>query len=211
MQWKDSEDSIESNDGEAEAYYEEEYSPLGGKQSGATSHVSRKIGWQVIWVPVAVIILILIYVFLPGGKKSENQAHFIEIQKRLELVEKRMLKLEGVGERVLNLEKSVKDAGALSKRFERLEVSIAKRMDQVDKELIQVRKAVDTKRAKKETTQSVQQKKTATTQTTDHVVKKGETLYSIGRRYGITVDRLRKINKLDKNSAIYVGQKLAVK
>jgi murein DD-endopeptidase MepM/ murein hydrolase activator NlpD len=44
---------------------------------------------------------------------------------------------------------------------------------------------------------------------TVHVVKPGETLYRISRRYGITVDKIRKWNKLP-DDIIEVGQKLIV-
>jgi len=44
---------------------------------------------------------------------------------------------------------------------------------------------------------------------TVHVVKPGETLYRISRRYGITVDKIRKWNKLP-DDIIEVGQRLIV-
>ena len=43
-----------------------------------------------------------------------------------------------------------------------------------------------------------------------HEVKKGETLYRISKQYGITVDELRRLNKLSPNQPIEVGQKLLV-
>lgn len=45
---------------------------------------------------------------------------------------------------------------------------------------------------------------------TYHVVEAGETLYSISRKYGITVDALKSINGLSGN-AISLGQKLKIK
>jgi LysM repeat protein len=42
-----------------------------------------------------------------------------------------------------------------------------------------------------------------------HVVKAGETLYSIGRRYGVEVDKLKKWNKLP-DDIVEIGQKLLV-
>lgn len=42
-----------------------------------------------------------------------------------------------------------------------------------------------------------------------HVVKPGETLFSISRRYGIEVDKLKKLNKLP-DDIVEVGQKLLV-
>jgi LysM repeat protein len=39
-------------------------------------------------------------------------------------------------------------------------------------------------------------------------VQKGETLYSIAKSRGLTVDQLRKINRLGKSTNIKVGQVL---
>lgn len=208
MQWKDSEESTESSDEEAEAYYEEEYSPLGVKKTGAASSAARRGGSFIIWIPVVVILLVLVYFFLPMGQGSREQTQLKALEDRLDQVEKRMLKLEGLGERVVNLEKILKDKGTLEKQLARLEASLARRMDQVDKELIQMRKKVAAGGSKNVSTQPVAPQTKATTY---HIVKKGDTLYSIGRRYGLSIDHLRKINKLDKNSVIYTGQKLAVK
>ena len=43
-----------------------------------------------------------------------------------------------------------------------------------------------------------------------HQVQKGETLYSISKKYGITVDELRSANSLQANSVIKVGQTLSI-
>jgi len=211
MQWKDSEDSVESNEEEPEAFYEEEYSPLGVK-AGAASAASRRFGNPIIWIPAIVVVIILVYIFLPRGNNNPDKAQLSGFDARLDQLDKRMLKLESVGERVLNLEKNLKDNGTLDKRLDRLEASLAKRMDQVDKELLQLRKDLEAIKIRKRTPPPTAQEKKATKDPAiKHVVKKGDTLYSISRRYGLTVEQLRKINSLDKNSVIFVGQKLNVK
>ena len=43
-----------------------------------------------------------------------------------------------------------------------------------------------------------------------HLVIKGDTLYSISRKYGLTVEELKKINGL-KNNEISIGQSLILK
>jgi LysM repeat protein len=43
-----------------------------------------------------------------------------------------------------------------------------------------------------------------------HTVQKGETLARISKRYGITVEELRKLNNLSKDKSIQIGQKLLV-
>jgi len=213
MQWKDSDDGSEAIDQEADAYYEEEYSPLGVK-TGAVSHASQRFGAWILWVPALVVILIILYLFLPVGKDTAATTRVKEIEARLDLLEKRMLTIEGVGERVTQIEKNIKNDGTVETRLENLQTSIAKRMDQVDKELIQLRKKIDAQASKKPAAQAgVQHQESAVSKTSTayHVVEKGDTLYSIGRRYGISVNRLRQINNLGSNSVIHVGQKLTVK
>jgi len=43
-----------------------------------------------------------------------------------------------------------------------------------------------------------------------HTVQKGETLYRISKRYGISVEELRKLNNLSEDQPIYTGQKLRI-
>lgn len=43
-----------------------------------------------------------------------------------------------------------------------------------------------------------------------HTVARGETLYSIAKRYGLSVDELRRINRLTPDQTIQAGQSLAV-
>lgn len=43
-----------------------------------------------------------------------------------------------------------------------------------------------------------------------HTVARGETLYSIAKRYGLSVDDLRRLNNLSPEQPIQAGQKLAV-
>jgi len=53
-------------------------------------------------------------------------------------------------------------------------------------------------------------KPTAASQMKYHTVQRGETLLKIGKKYGITVEELRKLNNLSKGQSIKVGQKLLV-
>ncbi|MBW2073109.1 MAG: LysM peptidoglycan-binding domain-containing protein [Deltaproteobacteria bacterium] len=43
-----------------------------------------------------------------------------------------------------------------------------------------------------------------------HKVRPGETLYGISKRYGLSVDEIRRLNKLEPGAAIHPGQLLAV-
>jgi LysM repeat protein len=43
-----------------------------------------------------------------------------------------------------------------------------------------------------------------------HTVQKGETLYRISKKYGTSVEELRKLNNLSESQSIYAGQKLRI-
>ncbi len=43
-----------------------------------------------------------------------------------------------------------------------------------------------------------------------HIVKQNETLFSLSRQYGITVDKIRQLNNLSAKQIIYVGQRLTI-
>ena len=43
-----------------------------------------------------------------------------------------------------------------------------------------------------------------------HVVSRGDTLYRISKKYGISVDEIRRLNNMDPNSVIHPGQELLV-
>jgi len=43
-----------------------------------------------------------------------------------------------------------------------------------------------------------------------HTIKKGDTLFSLSRKYGTTVDKICKLNKINKSDLIMTGQKLRV-
>lgn len=53
--------------------------------------------------------------------------------------------------------------------------------------------------------------KTTAHKNTYHVVKKGDTLYAIARKYHTTVDKLCKINHIKETSILSLGQKIKVK
>lgn len=53
--------------------------------------------------------------------------------------------------------------------------------------------------------------KTADTDQLFHTVQKGETLWRISQKYGVTVDRLRELNKLPPDADIYSGTKIRVR
>ena len=59
-------------------------------------------------------------------------------------------------------------------------------------------------------TRPIPPKPAVTSQKKYHKVQRGETLLKIGKKYGIAVEELRKLNNLSKGQSIRIGQKLLV-
>jgi LysM repeat protein len=57
---------------------------------------------------------------------------------------------------------------------------------------------------------STPSKPTASSEKKYHTVQKGETLYGISKKYGMSVEELRKLNNLSKDPSLRTGQKLLV-
>jgi LysM repeat protein len=95
-------------------------------------------------------------------------------------------------------------------RLDRFEASTNKRMDYLTKRLDNLSKTVSVKTPASPSKQA-KETKTQEAKTQYHLVSKGETLYSISRTYGLTLNELRRLNNLDEKAAIYPGQKLKIK
>jgi len=83
-------------------------------------------------------------------------------------------------------------------------------MDQISKEFGKLKQQVLKAGVRKTTSSKTVKISERTLKNRYHVVKSGETLYTIGRRYGVTVKQLQKINKLSGGSVIHPGQKLKI-
>jgi LysM repeat protein len=206
MKWKETEraEKTENENEEEEAYFEEAYSPLKSPKFGF--NWSALLGKPLFWyVGGAVILVILLVIVFSGGDGGVPQRDAFD--KRLALLENRLQLLDQMDDRLETLEKEGSGTEPLMKRLERLETGIAQKLTDMSNRIDKMQKQMAAASVKKES-------KTGGTGVTAgkyHVVQKGETLYSISKTYGLTVEALKQLNKLDKDFIIQPGQRLRLK
>ena len=122
-----------------------------------------------------------------------------ELQKRVALLEERMTQAGGQS----------KDVSVLQEKIEGLRKEFAERTKQVESDLAKLRQEMDSASAKAGPTTRPQVAQPPRV-LKYHTVMQGETLFSISRKYGATIDELRRLNKLKSNQTLGVGQKLIV-
>jgi len=106
-----------------------------------------------------------------------------------------------------SLENRVKQLENRSSRIDWIEA----KLDQVEEKNKQFTTFMDTFR-KLETPPKISTAQTSEkpTKAVYHEVVAGETIYGISRRYGLTVDELRRLNKLEPEATIYPAQRLLI-
>jgi LysM repeat protein len=130
-----------------------------------------------------------------------------ELQDRVAALEKQVMELNSIEERLQTLERDGQSYLQAVEKLNRMETRLSQRMDELDKTLSAAPpKTAAARPSQKQTTQKTAKQPNAVT----HVVKSGDTLYAISRRYQVTIDQLRADNNLGKKSLLRPGQTLIV-
>jgi LysM repeat protein len=161
------------------------------------------------YVAAGVVALVVILGFTMYGSSSKNQALSEEVAlltKRLDDMEFRIGNLEqaGAGDASLSALRSSNEN--LAQQFQALETKLAQNLNQINGKLADLEKQPKTVAQPA----APAPKSTAKATPKTHVVKAGETLYQISRKYGLTVDQLKKLNGMGKDVTIRPGQELVV-
>ncbi len=129
---------------------------------------------------VGAVILIALIAFVFAGGSEVSKSDLKMLKSGLDRIEIRLAELEGMEKRVDGLEKEVK----------KLRASVGNAIS----------RDVKTQKARP----AASEKKTY------YTVRSGDSLYTIARKHGLTVDRLTQINNLNPKKPIQPGQRLLV-
>jgi LysM repeat protein len=135
---------------------------------------------------IKVLLLIVLFLFCYGCQKKDYAESVDAIEARLAMIEQRITQLEKMEQRISAYEFQLK---ALQESFARLNSIVT-----------EIHEASQTNRD-----QSATHRKGSY-----YRVERGDSLYGIAQKYGLTVEELHRLNNLNKGHVIYPGQRLLV-
>ncbi|MGA9178351.1 MAG: LysM peptidoglycan-binding domain-containing protein [Desulfobacterales bacterium] len=174
-----------------------------------TPKMSDKIPLSKFGIGFLILLILLILLFV-RNRSTALENRIVALEKSVKNLEQMVDKLNVVDNRVAQVWEQAQTFQQFKERFDRSEAALTSRMDQIVMNLGSLQKQmsrVRTRKAKTSKTATVSKK---TTGNRYHTVKPGETLYQIAPRYGLTIKKLRQLNKLGESDTIYPGQKLVV-
>jgi len=229
MKWKDSFDNSQVNDEPGEDYLDEEtYSPW--KKRSAGGSLAKWFGKSTAPYIVAgtgvLILVIALWSVFSGSSGQSNGKQIRALDERIGQLEDRLGKLDGVFDSMSRVDVLDKKIEQLKGRFDRMEASLALRMDHISKRLDRLKSRTvasgPAKPAEKTLPKPIPKTPSKPAKKAPpkppekitaryHTVSAGETLYSISRQNGLTVAQLRRMNNLSPTQTIHPGQKLLVR
>lgn len=178
---------------------------------------TRSRSLMIAIVVVVLFVLILLFWSIPKPKRALNDPRLAAMQTRINQLAKRLNDVEGTLSGLADLKVGLAGTRELAARLDHVEAAYSKRLDEASRKIAELDKALKSV-PKKNVAQKAGRARTSTAHKAArkkhairyHTVAAGDTLYSLSKRYGLTVARLRAINKLGAKSTIHPGQKLRV-
>ena len=195
MTWKDSQSDLVLEDPEDPGYRRR----AGGAAGWGV------MGYAILGVGILVLSGVILYLFL-GRSMSEDTEQIRMMANRLSALESRLASLEAAG-RDDTADQRSKRMELFMGRFEKLEATLAQRMSDLTRRLETLEKGAVAVPPRKP---MAAQQASPAVGGADHVVVKGDTLYSISRKYGLSVAELLSLNGLPDGAVIQPGQTLRV-
>jgi LysM repeat protein len=177
--------------------------------SGTSPDFKPQIRILVPWGAGILILSVILALFLGSGGNVSTK-DLTAIDAKIDLLGQRLTRLEGLENKLAQIEKQGKSLEQAVAGTDRSERSQAIRLDKLTKSIDGLQKDMAMFAAKAKAPSTIKKNQTPVVKGRYHQVSAGESPYRIAQKYGITVDELLRLNNLKKNQAIYPGQKLLV-
>ena len=149
---------------------------------------------------VAIVVLLVILLSGPEDAVDSRQLQTLEV--KIQQLEKRLASMGAMNQAFDRLGELEQKLSLISERYDRFNGTVTTQIDQIIKELGLLHQ--------KKSSQALQPVKTDQKQTISkfHQVRAKETLWSISRQYGLTLDQLRSYNNIGPKATIQPGQRI---
>jgi LysM repeat protein len=155
---------------------------------------------KIIWkLSSAGILLIAVFCLFFGCSQKDFSDDMKSIKDRLEQIEKRLAEYEQHKEVTELKTQFDKDKDALEEELRKIEEKYEKKSEKVE-----------TAKAQPQVKPAAPQKPKLVAKKQYHTVSRGETLYSISRKYKVSATELRRLNNLKQTQNLQAGQKLLI-
>ncbi len=213
MKWKDNDETnAENEESYDEINYGDEYSPLGsGKRNGFIFRLFNRAEFPIVVLGIGLLALIIIFfVYMPRFQKSTATIDLTEIKNSIKLLEDRLANLEMSNAKNKKPDQQVARYNKLDSKIKKMSKSMDSRIDKMNSKLEELRNKMPAVKPLQVAREAITKESGKKVKIRTHLVRAGETLYSISQQYGVSVDSLRGLNKLDAKTDIYPGQKLKI-
>jgi cell division protein FtsB len=184
-----------------------EHKETRGQKASNGHRVSKK---TLFLGAVCIVLLILLIALLLRGDTGLSRKDLTPIQVKLDLLDERLKRLEGMESRIGFLENQETELQQFISDIDRSGRSMAEQVDQITERVDELEKGMASVPPKPEVPKPVQAKPLPSAKKRYHEVHPGETLYRIAQKYRMSVGELCRLNKIAPDQAIYPGQKLLV-
>lgn len=171
--------------------------------------ISKKISISKLGIGFFILLILLLLLFV-RNKMVQFNHRLNALEDRVKSVEEKGQKLDAMRYGMAQIGEQSQSVEKLRTRLDRSEKTLTARMDRISKEFGDLKRQVQEAGIRKTKSSKTTKISNRTPKGRYHIVKSGETLYTIGRRYGVTVKELQKINKLSGGNIIRPGQKLKI-
>jgi len=159
---------------------------------------------------IGVLVLIVLIAVFFGGGDTLSKKDLTFFKARLDLLEKRLTRFEGVELRVASLEKKEKELEQSIAEADKSKKLVTQQYNKLTQRLEKFQKGKPPVPEKTKSPIAIQREPLSLSKKRFHEVRSGDTLYRIANKYGISVKELCRLNNIGQNKIIQPGQKLVV-
>jgi LysM repeat protein len=179
-------------------------------KSGSTSpKFSERFPLLKLGIGVLILFILLLLLFA-RNKMARFENRLNALESRVKSVEEKGQKLDAMRYGMAQIGEQSQSVEQLKARLDRSEKTLTSRMDQISKDFGKLKQQMLEAGIRKTKSSKTAKISKSTMKNRYHIVKSGDTLYTIARQYGMTVKELQKVNKLSGGSVIHPGQKLLI-